>query len=49
MIYIKNYEFYKDIAKKAYNIFEKSNYYDICREIENEKSFFVIMIIHIII
>ncbi|EIA26187.1 Spore coat protein CotS [Candidatus Arthromitus sp. SFB-4] len=39
MIYIKNYEFYKDIAKKAYNIFEKSNYYDICREIENEKSF----------
>lgn len=39
MLYIKNYEFYKDIAKKAYNIFEKSNYYDICREIENEKSF----------
>lgn len=39
MMYIKNYEFYKEIAKKAYSLFEASKYYDICREIEEEKSF----------
>lgn len=39
MLYIKNYEFYKEIAKKAYNIFEISDYYKICREIEEDKSF----------
>ncbi len=39
MMYIKNFEFYKEIAKKAYKVFEGSKYYDICREIEEEKSF----------
>lgn len=39
MFYIKNYEFYKEMAKKAYKIFEVSNYYDICREVDEEKSF----------
>lgn len=39
MMYIKNFEFYKEIAKEAYKVFEASKYYDICREIEEEKSF----------
>lgn len=39
MMYIKNFEFYKEIAKQAYNVFEVSKYYDICREVEEEKSF----------
>ncbi len=39
MMYIKNYDFYKDLARQAYKIFEVSKYYDMCREVEEEKSF----------
>lgn len=39
MIYIKNYEFYKNLAKEAYKLFEMSNYFNICKEVEEEKSF----------
>lgn len=39
LIYIKNFEFYKELAKEAYKIFEASNYYDICKKVEEEKSF----------
>lgn len=39
MIYLKNYEFYKNLAKEAYALFEVSKYYDICKIAEEEKSF----------
>ena len=39
MLYIKNYEFYKNLAKHAYRILEASKYHNICREVEEEKSF----------
>lgn len=39
MFYIKNYEFYKELAKEAYKVFEVSTYYDICKEVDEEKSF----------
>ncbi len=39
MLYLKNYEFYKEIAKKAYKVLEMSKYNEICREVEEEKSF----------
>lgn len=39
MIYLKNYEFYKNLAKEAYALFEVSKYYDMCKIAEEEKSF----------
>lgn len=39
MMYLKNYEFYKELAKEAYALFEVSKYYDICRIAEEDKSF----------
>lgn len=37
--YIKSVDYYKNLGKKALSILNESNYYDLCKHTEDEKSF----------
>ena len=37
--YMKSMEYYKDLGMKALGILNESNYFEICRDTEEEKSF----------
>jgi len=37
--YIKTMQFYKDLGKRAIDVLNDSNYYEICEQAENDKSF----------